>query len=1364
MKRKGLFKCVSTALVLCMILSCISFSFATAGAADIGETSMVSASSSNSGDNFTWDNASVYFLLTDRFKNGNTSNDHSYNRGLDKNGNVVSGIDTRGTFHGGDFAGVTQAINEGYFNNLGVNAIWISAPYEQIHGYVVGGNENPSYAHYSYHGYYVLDYTQTDANFGTAEEFGTLVDTAHEHGIRVILDIVMNHSGYNSLYDMDEYGYGTVKPGWEDDYFCHTKVSNQLYHSYIDYDTSVADWANWWGADWIRCGVAGYTAGGGDNLTMSLAGLPDFKTESTATVGIPNILKTKWTKEGRLAQETNELSSYLSKTGKKQTVTNSISYWLSTWVRDYGVDGFRCDTAKHVDFASWKTLKDTCVDALKEWRQNNPSKPGADWDEDFWMTGECWDHNIGAGYDGYYTQGGFDSMINFETQGGGLLSSDKIKGIYNGYATAINSNDKFNQLSYLSSHDSTLARGNLISTGSAFLLLPGGIQIYYGDETNRPLVSGVPNDGNGGAGHSLRSDMNWDSADSAVLAHWQKVGTFRNNHVSIGAGDNTDLTTTSGYAFGRTYSKNGVTDKAAGCIYASSNTSVTIDVSPIWADGQYLVNAYDQSSATVTNGKVTFNSGANGTILIQEPDGRPLMSVKGEPKFSGTQTVTVSLEECTSAKCSIDGGNKFIVKNGDSFTIGNTAYVGDTIKVTLEGENEKGSAKSEFSFLKVAQSQIPTEPTGTTQPAEKAKITVKTWDGSAPYAYVWTGASTALNGAWPGKQMTQKDSDGNYVLELDTTETYNVVLNNGSGAKSGDLKNLKGATVLEVTNSSYASKVVTTGSGHDEPTEDSVVVHVKPYSDSAVPYIYVWDDDNTEHLGAWPGTKLSEKDEDGNYIVTIPNTTSVNAILNLGRGNGQTGDIGITGEVLITVTNEGCTSYKLEKIETPLSGMALLKKEARAVKIMTASDYTSATWNTVSSLMTSADALIAQGDAADEAAITDMIAKLQNAKSALKLAQPKLTYAVSGKNAIKGISVPDADVTVSVGGKDYKVKSDDVTGEFVATGVTVTSSSTIKVSVSRNGLSADTYSYNMSNGNIESGEIPTSPTVPATTAPVTTVPVTTAPVTTAPVTTAPVTTVPATTAPVTTVPATTAPATTVPTTDELTVTASSNIFPTATKTFNKDEGTVTVSYKLTANMKAVDAQWKLTYDNTKLKYNISDNMVDGTQTITPSAGDNLVFNNKSNYIKGNFSTLNLVSFDNNADFVSVTFNIIGTGKADVYLDLEVLSLAYKDSSNKLHPASIVDYSKMQDISGVKGFEKASISTSTTLESSILMGDVNGDGYVKIDDVTLILKNVVGTESFNSRQVKAADVDKNGTVNVKDATLIQKYIASMISSF
>lgn len=1079
MRKKGIIKCISVVITLCMVLSCMSFAFADVGAATQSADSSVSATATSSnGDTFSWDNATVYFLLTDRFLNGNTSNDHSYNRGLDQNGNVVTGIDDRATFHGGDFAGVTQAINEGYFDNLGVNAIWISAPYEQIHGYVVGSDDNPSFAHYSYHGYYVLDYTETDANFGSAEEFEKLVDTAHEHGIRVVLDIVMNHAGYNSIYDMNEYGFGTIKSGWESIYFSHTNVSNNVYHSYIDYNSSASDWANWWGADWVRCGgtgIVGYPLAGSSDYTMSLLGLPDFQTESTAAVSIPQILQTKWASEGTLSQKTNELNAYFSSTGKTRTVTNYISYWLSSWVREYGVDGFRCDTAKHVEYASWKTLSDTCTEALEEWRANNPDKPGADWDEEFWMTGECWDHKVSWGYDGYFTEGGFDSMINFETQGGGVLASGSVAGIYQSYADSLNTNDNFNALSYISSHDSVLTRSNLIGTGSALLLLPGGVQIFYGDETNRQAVPGIGFDGNGGSGHSLRSDMNWDSIDESILQHWQKVGTFRNNHISVGAGANTALTATSGVAFGRTYDKNGISDKIAGVIYASSNTNVTVDVSSLWADGQQLVNAYDQSSATVTGGKVTFNSGANGTILIQEPDGRPLMTIKGEPKFQGTQTVTVSLEDCESAKCSIDGGNKFIVKDGDTFVIGPTAYDGDTITITLEGENENGTAKSTSTFVKVAQGQSTTEPT--TEPVPNGKLYVKTWDGSAPYAYVWTGESTALNGAWPGTKMTEKNSEGYYVLEVPTTSTYSVVMNNGSGTQSADITNLNGDTYLEVTDSSYNTKKISTGSGGDsEPTEDSVIIRVKPYGNT-VPYLYVWTGESTELNGAWPGGQLSEKDEDGNYIFIAQNTSTCNAIVNMGSGNGQTSDItGLSGDVTIEITNEGCTTYKLTKNETPVSGLALLKKEAREVKAMTASDYTAASWNTVNSIMVTADALIAQGDEADETAITDTTAQLQSAKAALKIAVPVLTYAVAGKTTISGITAPDANVTVTVNGKAYNVTSDDVTGEFTVSGVTVTSSTTIKVDVTRNGLSSDAYSYNMSNGNIEGYISPTQPT------------------------------------------------------------------------------------------------------------------------------------------------------------------------------------------------------------------------------------------------------------------------------------------------
>lgn len=1078
MKTKKTVKLLSVFVALSLVICCVSFAFANVGAATVKEDTDVSAIAGSvvENDGFTWDNATVYFLLTDRFKNGNKSNDHSYGRTLDKDGKPISGWDTApGTFHGGDFAGITQAIEEGYFNDLGVNALWISAPYEQTHGYCDSGAGH--FAHYSYHGYYVLDYTETDANFGTPEEFETLVDTAHEHGLRVIMDIVMNHCGYNTVADMEEFGFGTLLDGATDFKYVIENVSD--FNKHIDYQTSAEDWGKWWGPDWIRSGLPGYTEGGGSNELMSLAGLPDFKTEQTTPVSIPEVLKTKWTKEGTYNEK-------IAKYGSSNTVTGYLTSWLAEWVRKYGVDGFRCDTAKHVEKSSWKQLKTACVDALAEWRQNNPDKPGADWQQDFWMTGEAWDK--GVGYDEYYTQGGFDSMINFETWGAGVLASSRVAGLYQGYADAINTKEDFNVLSFISSHDALLTRGDtntMIYTGSAFLLTPGGVQIYYGDESNRPMFDGLAFDGAGGSGHSLRSDMNWDSLDQTVLAHWQKVGQFRKDHVAIGAGSNIKLSATNGVAFARTYDKNGVSDKAAAVIGASSNADITIDVSSIWSDGQLLMNAYDQSSAIVTDGKVTFNSGENGTILIQMPDGKPIMSVTGEAKFKGTQTVTVSLEECDSATCSIDGGNKFLVTNGSTFEIGKTAYEGDTIKITLEATNEKGSSRAVASFYKMFESeeQPTTGDPSTTVPAQKGKIFVKS--DSAPYIYVWTGSNTEHCGAWPGTKMTEKDSNGYYVMELDTTETYNVVLNNGGGSKSRDLKNLNGETYFEIPSGDYtAAKVVSTGSGGsgDEPFEGSVTFTVKPYNSSSSYYLYVWAADGSELTGGWPGMKLTEKDADGNYIFTVSGYDKVSAIVGTGNDSKRTQDItGIIDGSCIEITNEDCTTYKLTKPEIVLSKFQTLKKEARGVLAMTASDYTVSSWNNVQSVMTSANALIAQGEGvADEALVVSTLEELQNAKAALVLANAGLSYAVKGKSTIKGVAVQDADVTVTVNGRTYTTHSDAITGEFTVEATALTSSSVIKIDVKRNGLSSESYSYNMSNGDITGYVPPTNPTTPTT--------------------------------------------------------------------------------------------------------------------------------------------------------------------------------------------------------------------------------------------------------------------------------------------
>ena len=1068
MKTKRTVKLISVLVALSMVICCMSSAFASASAATVNDNASVSAIAGSvvEKDGFTWDNATVYFMLTDRFRNGNTSNDHSYGRTLDKDGNPIPGWDTApGTFHGGDFAGITQAIEEGYFSDLGVNALWISAPYEQTHGYCDSGAGH--FAHYSYHGYYVLDYTETDANFGTPEEFETLVDTAHEHGIRVIMDIVMNHCGYNTIADMEEYGFGTLLEGVTDYKYVIENVSD--FNKHIDYQTSAEDWGKWWGPDWVRSGLPGYTEGGGSNLLMSLAGLPDFKTEQTTPVSIPEILKTKWTKEGTYDEK-------IEKYGSSNTVTGYLTSWLAEWVRTYGIDGFRCDTAKHVEQSSWKQLKTACVDALADWRKNNPDKPGADWQQDFWMTGEAWDH--GLGYDDYYTQGGFDSMINFETWGAGVFASSTVAGLYQRYADQINTKEDFNALSFISSHDALLTRGDtntMIYTGSAFLLAPGGVQIYYGDESNRPMFDGLAFDGAGGSGHSLRSDMNWDSLDQTVLAHWQKVGQFRNNHVAVGGGSNTMLSATSGVAFARTYDKNGVSDKVAAVIAASSNADVTIDVSTLWNDGQRLMNTYDQSSATVTDGKVTFNSGANGTILIQEPDGRPIMSVKGAAKFKGTQTVTVSLEECDSATCSIDGGNKFLVTNGSTFEIGKTAYEGDTIKITLEATNEKGSSRSVASFYKMLESeQVPT--TGDPDspvPPQQAKLYVKS--DSTPYVYVWIGTNTELCGAWPGRQMTEKNSDGYYVMEFDTTDTYNVVLNNGSGSQSRDFKNLNGDTYLEVPSGNYAAAKV--GAIGDDPSEKSVTLTIKPYSPSASYHLYVWTDDKSEPAGGWPGMKLTEKDADGNYIFTVSGYDKISAIVGTGSDSKRTSDItGIIDGSCIEITNEDCTTFKLTKPEIVLSKFQTLKKEAREVLAMTSSDYTASSWKNVSAVMTTANALIAQGEGvADEALVESTLESLINAKSKLVLANAGLSYAVKGKTTIVGVAVQDADITVTANGKSYTTHSDEITGKFTVEATALTASSVIKIDVERKGLSSGTYSYNMSNGDITSYIPPTTP-------------------------------------------------------------------------------------------------------------------------------------------------------------------------------------------------------------------------------------------------------------------------------------------------
>lgn len=575
-------------------------------------------------DPFTWDNVNAYFVLTDRFYNGDTTNDHSYFR---QNG--LSGDENVATFHGGDLAGLTQKLD--YFDKLGVNAIWITAPYEQAHGWV--GGKNGAFPHYAFHGYYTLDWSSMDQNMGTVEELRTFVNACHSKGIRVIMDIVMNHVGYNNTQDMVtfEHGYTEHEDGWLEKALNPKTGKTEWYaNDTVKWDNDL--WDDSWFGPWIRS--FGYTSG--SEYGGSCGGLPDVKTELTSSVGIAPVHNTKWnsvdTAEYKASYYNPSVADtdWLSTNGNYRTDMNvaPADYqvaWLSAWVREVGIDGFRCDTAKHVEPFRWGQLKDACTAALEAWR-NDSSKSklyngvdtgAADWDESFWMTGECFGWTaIGGSGGAYYGTGKFDSMINFSyngSQGGGTSSSYPSSSDWNTYLSINtakkdddNNGNLNNVLTYLSSHDTKLCRpSNAIEQGTMFTLLPGGIQIYYGDESSRPQAYL----GCGDTDMMTRGDMNWDEIEGskkAQVAHWGKVGNFRKYNPAVGAGV--------GSGTKRTYSGAAGENKVAIGIDGTS-----VDVSGLFADGTTVYNWYDGTSAKVSGGKVTFAGGTTSTpILVSE--------------------------------------------------------------------------------------------------------------------------------------------------------------------------------------------------------------------------------------------------------------------------------------------------------------------------------------------------------------------------------------------------------------------------------------------------------------------------------------------------------------------------------------------------------------------------------------------------------------------------------------------------------------------------------------------------------------------------------------------------------------------------
>lgn len=516
---------------------------------------------------FVWEGANLYFLLTDRFNNGDSSNDINFNRNEET-------AKLRG-FEGGDIKGVIQKIEDGYFTNLGVNAIWMTPIVEQIHG----GTDEGTGKTYGFHGYWAKDWTNLDPNFGTKEDLKQLVEVAHRKGIRIVLDAVVNHTG--PVTDKD--------PVWPD--------------------------------DWVRTGPACSFDNYENTVTCTLVvNLPDIKTENNTAVELPPQLVEKWKNEGRYEKELASLDTFFERTGYPRAPRFYIIKWLTDYITEFGIDGYRVDTVKHTEEYVWQEFKTECDYAFAQWKNNNPEKVLDD--NNFYLVGEVYNYNISNGkYFDFgdkkvnYFDNSFHSLINFEFKSNAKGNYEQL---FSKYSEILNGDMKgFGTLNYLSSHDDgspfDANRRQPYATATKLLLAPGTSQIYYGDESARILkVEGANGDAN------LRSFMNWDDIEKNpktqnVLKHWQKLGQFRANHPAIGAGTH-QMITQSPYVFYRSFYKKDYEDLVVVGLNLNKGNKI-LDVSKIYKDGEELRDAYSDQIIKVSDGNAIVNSEFNIVLL-----------------------------------------------------------------------------------------------------------------------------------------------------------------------------------------------------------------------------------------------------------------------------------------------------------------------------------------------------------------------------------------------------------------------------------------------------------------------------------------------------------------------------------------------------------------------------------------------------------------------------------------------------------------------------------------------------------------------------------------------------------------------------
>ena len=400
---------------------------------------------------------SAYFVITDRFANGDSSNDS----GGMKAGSFESGFDPANDvmFHGGDFKGMAEKLD--YLKNLGFTSVWVTPPVKQqtIQG-----------ASSAFHGYWGLDFTTVDPHLGTEAEFKAFVDKAHSVGMKVIIDIVVNHTA-----DVIQYSTDNSYIDWKS-------------APYKDADGNVFDITKFAGkADFPKLSASKSFAKQ-PSVPAALANIkkPAFLNDIT---NYHNRGDSNWSGTSVFDGDFIGLDDIF--TEKPEVVNGWIDVW-STWITKFGIDGFRIDTAKHVNPEFWKVFIPAILKTAKSAGKT-----------DFPIYGEIFDSNPIAtakfvrdqSFPGVLDFPFQSTITNFVTSNGG---ADKLVELFNAddmYTTATTS--AYGLTTFLGNHDMgrigmfiasssngdpevALAKSKLAN--SLLFLLRGGPALYYGDE------------------------------------------------------------------------------------------------------------------------------------------------------------------------------------------------------------------------------------------------------------------------------------------------------------------------------------------------------------------------------------------------------------------------------------------------------------------------------------------------------------------------------------------------------------------------------------------------------------------------------------------------------------------------------------------------------------------------------------------------------------------------------------------------------------------------------------------------------------------------------------------------------------------